>query len=713
MLPALSAARAAVVRARPRTRRRARKRLQLDSWSACTSWGNGNIIGSRMKRNDNTDVLVAERVVHDTYRSTPYPKWVPSRDLWTSTVLDSEDHFGALAPGHEVEVLVQSSGSSSRSRESMRWAPGLVIAVDRERNLAAVSIAEEFAREVAEAEIGAGNLRRQEDDRFVIDPKVVSDVAAHRSRSLHEAVFRLGMELTNHADRSYVVTVLARMGQPDLAKQLAESNDATLSSLAVRELGHALALAGDIQAVRSLLELLQRPEQAAQLLLEVSAICLNATIIAEREKAPDTEKIFSNVDYNAEVRRVVEDIRSLLPLLHGYANDVRSMPASVDRRGLAEAFNELLAACGRAQAVAEGFIVLEWMESMRIPKDKFTYEYIGFNVVRKTSLLKRVWALPLMPNEGPPEVVFAGRSNVGKSSLVNMLLNNNTLAPTSQRPGKTKTIDFFDVNANHPTLPQFRLVDVPGLGFARVSRDMRQRWIELIGGYFLRRRSLKIVFHLLDAGLCEIMAPDYDLWKLLAQAKRDDFQLCIALTKADHSSQAQLDRFAQKVVSCLRAENSDITMSAMVFACSSRSKLGKDTLWRKIYSTIGAAKVTDELKAISPGHVAFTQSEFDTSEPEEEEEARPSEAKSAADDDWEDEEFQFYSVGPEPEEEARPSTAERAAGDDWDDEEAQVEEPYEAQFEEEFTNGYGDPEEEAPPGGPPAKRRLAILDALA
>ncbi|CAK0859847.1 unnamed protein product [Prorocentrum cordatum] len=167
------------------------------------------------------------------------------------------------------------------------------------------------------------------------------------------------------------------------------------------------------------------------------------------------------------------------------------MPASVDRRGLAEAFNELLAACGRAQAVAEGFIVLEWMESMRIPKDPdllFTYEYIGFNV-RKTSLLKRVWALPLMPNEGPPEVVFAGRSNVGKSSLVNMLLNNNTLAPTSQRPGKTKTIDFFDVNANHPTLPQFRLVDVPGLGFARVSRDMRQRWIELIGGYFLRRRT--------------------------------------------------------------------------------------------------------------------------------------------------------------------------------------------------------------------------------
>ncbi|CAK0859846.1 unnamed protein product [Prorocentrum cordatum] len=216
MLPALSAARAAVVRARPRTRRRARKRLQLDSWSACTSWGNGNIIGSRMKRNDNTDVLVAERVVHDTYRSTPYPKWVPSRDLWTDEHRPGlggslrRPRSGSRGGGLGSELRLQ----LQEGRESMRWAPGLVIAVDRERNLAAVSIAEEFAREVAEAEIGAGNLRRQEDDRFVIDPKVVSDVAAHRSRSLHEAVFRLGMELTNHADRSYVVTVLARMGQP-------------------------------------------------------------------------------------------------------------------------------------------------------------------------------------------------------------------------------------------------------------------------------------------------------------------------------------------------------------------------------------------------------------------------------------------------------------------------------------------------------------------
>jgi len=342
------------------------------------------------------------------------------------------------------------------------------------------------------------------------------------------------------------------------------------------------------------------------------------------------------------------------------------------------------------------------MESMRVPKDDFTYEYIGINVVKRTHLLSRVWALPLMPKEGPPEVVFAGRSNVGKSSLVNMLLGNNTLAPTSQMPGKTKTIDFFDVNPNHPTLPQFRLVDVPGLGFARVSKDMRQRWTELIGGYFLQRRTLKIVFHLLDAGLGEIMPPDYDLWNLLAQAKGDGrFQLCIALTKADHSSQAQLDRFAQKVVAALRAENSDITMNAMVFACSSRSRLGKDTLWRKIYSSIGAAEVTEELQSISPGYVKFAE-EFDTGEPEEEE-AAPSDTEHE-----EDEEM--------------PPERRRRRGEDEDadaGERAEETEPSDAQSEDDI-NTHGDLDEEArpmeatrSPERPMAARRLSILDALA
>eukprot|EP00439_Symbiodinium_sp_Y106_P083963 s217_g24.t1 len=150
-------------------------------------------------------------------------------------------------------------------------------------------------------------------------------------------------------------------------------------------------------------------------------------------------------------------------------------------------------------------------------------------------------------------------------------------------------MDFFDVNNGHPALPRFRLVDVPGLGFARVSHELRERWISLIGGYFVQRKSLKLVFHLLDAGLCELMPADRELWRLLAQepssqARRSDYELCIVLTKADNSVPSQLERFASLVREALRREGSDLALRATIFACSSMTKLGKDTLWRKIWS---------------------------------------------------------------------------------------------------------------------------------
>ena len=174
-------------------------------------------------------------------------------------------------------------------------------------------------------------------------------------------------------------------------------------------------------------------------------------------------------------------------------------------------------------------------------------------------------------------------------------------------------MDFFDVNAGHPALPRFRLVDVPGLGFARVSKDLRQRWVSLIGGYFVQRRSLKLVFHLLDAGLCEIMPADRELWQLLAQAQRNDYELCICLTKADGSTPSQIERFAKIVREALRQEGSELALRATIFACSSRSKLGKDTLWRKIWSAVGGEGSYADLDA--PG--AWREQEEEDEEEEE------------------------------------------------------------------------------------------------
>jgi len=177
-------------------------------------------------------------------------------------------------------------------------------------------------------------------------------------------------------------------------------------------------------------------------------------------------------------------------------------------------------------------------------------------------------------------------------------------------------MDFFDVNHGHPALPRFRLVDVPGLGFARVSHELRERWIALIGGYFVQRQSLKVVFHLLDAGLCELMPADRELWRLLAQARRSDYELCIVLTKADNSVPSQLERFANIVREALRREGSDLAVRAKIFACSAVTKLGKDTLWRKIWSAVGGEASTIEDLGEGPDNAErYRKTEFGWDEP--------------------------------------------------------------------------------------------------
>jgi GTP-binding protein len=97
------------------------------------------------------------------------------------------------------------------------------------------------------------------------------------------------------------------------------------------------------------------------------------------------------------------------------------------------------------------------------------------------------------PEPGLPEVAFAGRSNVGKSSLINRLVNRKKLARVSNTPGRTREINFFDVNG------EFILADLPGYGFARVSKEARAAWRPLIEGYLTGTPTLKGVVQLLDA----------------------------------------------------------------------------------------------------------------------------------------------------------------------------------------------------------------------
>lgn len=141
------------------------------------------------------------------------------------------------------------------------------------------------------------------------------------------------------------------------------------------------------------------------------------------------------------------------------------------------------------------------------------------------AFLKSAPELRFLPDPDVPEVAFAGRSNVGKSSLLNALTNRNKLARTSNTPGRTQELNFFDVG--EPL--QFRLVDMPGYGFAEAPKDMVKRWRFLVNDYLRGRQVLKRALVLIDSrhGIKDV---DRDVMKMLDDAA---VSYHLVLTKGD------------------------------------------------------------------------------------------------------------------------------------------------------------------------------------
>lgn len=129
-----------------------------------------------------------------------------------------------------------------------------------------------------------------------------------------------------------------------------------------------------------------------------------------------------------------------------------------------------------------------------------------------------------------PEIVFAGRSNVGKSSLINKLVNRKSLARVSSQPGKTATINFYNCVDG-------RLVDLPGYGYAKVSRSEKQRWSDLIDGYFAQDRDIRAVVLLIDSR----HSPSADDLTMLGYLAETGKGTVIALTKTDKLNKTQLN----------------------------------------------------------------------------------------------------------------------------------------------------------------------------
>jgi GTP-binding protein len=168
------------------------------------------------------------------------------------------------------------------------------------------------------------------------------------------------------------------------------------------------------------------------------------------------------------------------------------------------------------------------------------------------------------PESGLPEIAFAGKSNVGKSSLINTMINRKALARTSQNPGKTRTINFYNVeNALY-------FVDLPGYGYAKASKSEIEKWGKMIEDYLIKREQLKAIVLLVDIrhepGENDRMMYDW--------LKHYGHDIIIVATKSDKLKRSQLPKHKKMLSEAFGLSKDDI-----LIPFSSENKSGKDELW--------------------------------------------------------------------------------------------------------------------------------------
>ena len=187
--------------------------------------------------------------------------------------------------------------------------------------------------------------------------------------------------------------------------------------------------------------------------------------------------------------------------------------------------------------------------------------------VKKSSLEAVGVKFEQYPSDNKPEIAFAGKSNVGKSTLINAMLNRKALARTSSQPGKTRTINFYNVN------DEIYIVDLPGYGYAKASKSEIQKWGNMIENYLQKRQCLAGIILLIDIrhepGKNDIMMYDW--------LKHYGYNIIIAATKSDKLNRSQIPKHLSVIKKTLGLSEQD-----KLIAFSGTAKTGVSELWTEI-----------------------------------------------------------------------------------------------------------------------------------
>lgn len=175
------------------------------------------------------------------------------------------------------------------------------------------------------------------------------------------------------------------------------------------------------------------------------------------------------------------------------------------------------------------------------------------------------------PRQGLPEIAMAGKSNVGKSSLINSLCRRSKLARTSSEPGKTRLLNYYLIN-DMPSEVGFLLVDLPGYGFARAPKGEQEKWAAMIEGYLTGSQQLRHVFHLVDIR----HEPTREDQMMVEYLRHYDIPFSVIATKADKLSKAQRSRAIPLICRTLAVQPWE------VLTYSSEDQTGREALLEKI-----------------------------------------------------------------------------------------------------------------------------------